>query len=105
MSELLAGLLVGAFVGCLVVLAIRVKNLTETLDRVRYATYELTAALGGDVTDLQDSLREASIPLSHKNFDERMRRMMLTDEQRHAEAVAAFDKMMDMVRRLRDEEK
>lgn len=69
----------------------KVNALEDTLDTVRMATYELTSMLDDEVRDIQESLKDAKIPASRTHIDERMRRLALTPEARHAESLARWE--------------
>ena len=83
------------------ILACRLRQTQDTLDRVRFATVELTSMLDDQVKDLQTSLVDAGIPLSTTRTDERARRNALSPEQRHAESVARFEATVADVEAMR----
>lgn len=98
---LLVSLFGGGVVGSLVVLALRHNKLSDTLERVRFAALDLINGLQDDITDLQDSLKDAGIPLSCKHSNERMRRLSLPPEVAHAESLARFEEACARVEEVR----
>jgi hypothetical protein len=96
---ILAGIVLAITV---ILLARRVHTLSDTLDRVRMATYELTTSASDEIKDLQDTLNDHGIPLVRTRANERMRRMALTPEERHAESMKRWEDTVAQVEDLWD---
>jgi nitrate/nitrite-specific signal transduction histidine kinase len=104
----IAGAMGGIIVALVMILVrtmAKVAELSETLDTVRMATYELTTMAQDDICDLQDSLKDAAIPLSRKHLNERMRRKALTPEESMAEFEATVTKFQAVTAMIDNEEK
>lgn len=63
----------------------------ESLNTVRFAAYELIKNAQEDADDLKDALQEAGVDQPRPRYQERLRRMRLTPEERERESMERFN--------------
>lgn len=71
-----------------------IKRIDRTIDTIRFATYELTTTAREDIEDLQAALKTAGIEQPRANYQERLRRMHLTPEERERESIERFEQVV-----------
>ena len=75
----------------------RVARLESQLEMVRFAAYDLIRTAQEDADDLRDALDAAGIEQPRPRYQERLRRMALTPEQREIESM---EKLEEAVRKI-----